>query len=136
MDVFQPKKLRADESHSILRLFTSFISFSSLLAAFFAMPNRNDYFSQCERRGIADEQKSSTHSPVGWIINHMLFYDRLIAFYTFIAFYVCIKILTFTVFIACPTNCLIVNRFQSKFHLLRGIFMVLWLLWALANSHF
>jgi hypothetical protein len=33
-------------------------------------------------------EKSSTHSPVGGIINHMLFYDRLIAFLHM--FYVCI----------------------------------------------
>lgn len=46
--------------------------------------------------------------PVGVIINHMMLYDRLITFLC--AF----KILTFTVFIARPANCLIVNRSQSK----------------------
>lgn len=62
----------------------------------------------------------STHSS-SWrgIINQMLFYDRLIAFFTHVLVFGAFKILTFTVFIAHPVNCLIVNRFQSKFHLPR-----------------
>lgn len=59
------------------------------------------------------------------IINHMLFYDRLITFYT--CFMCAFKILTFTVFIAHPVNCLIVNRFQSKLHLPRGIYGIIFL---------